>query len=53
MSLNLYGLIIKTANENNMDVTLETIGRINDDINNLIARGINLSWIENNLEILI
>jgi len=49
MSLNLYGLIIKVASENNMDVNLETIGRIND----LIARGISKVWIENNLDILI
>lgn len=53
MSLNLYGLIIKAASENNMDVNLEQIGRINDNINDLISRGINPSWIESNLEVLL
>ncbi|SFC14139.1 hypothetical protein [Clostridium uliginosum] len=52
MSLNLYGLIIKAANENNMNMTLEEISRINDSINELIARGINKDMILNNLEML-
>lgn len=53
MSLNLYSLIIKAANENNIDVNLEQIGKINDSINNLIERGINPQWIESNIEILL
>lgn len=53
MSLNLYSLIIKKCEENNIDVNLEQIGKINASINNLISRGINKSWIENNLEILL
>lgn len=53
MSLNLYSLIIQAANENNIDVNLEEIGRINASINGLIARGINKEWIENNLEVLL
>ncbi|NRT88902.1 hypothetical protein [Clostridium beijerinckii] len=52
MSLNLYSLIIQAAEENNIDVNLEVIGKINDSINNLIARNISPLWIENNLEIL-
>lgn len=53
MSLNLYGLIIKVANENNINVTLEQIGKINESVNNLIMRGVSKMWIENNLEILL
>lgn len=53
MSLNLYGLIIKAAEENNIDMTLEEIGKINDSINDLISRGICKDWIEANLEILL
>lgn len=53
MSLNLYSLIIQAANENNIDMTLEDIGKINQSINNLIARNISLLWIENNIEILL
>lgn len=53
MSLNLYSLIIKVANENNINMTLEQIGRISNVINNLIARGICKSWIEANLETLL
>ena len=53
MSLNLYGLIIKVANENNIDVNLEIIGEINDSINDLIARGMNKDMILNNLEMLL
>ncbi len=49
MSLNLYGLIIKTANENNIDMTLEDIGKINQSINSLIARNISQLWIEQNI----
>lgn len=52
MSLNLYSLIIQAAEENNIDVNLEVIGKISDSINNLIARNISPLWIENNLEIL-
>ena len=53
MSLNLYSLIIKTANENNVEVLLEEIGKINDDIIDLINRGICKEWLENNLEVLL
>jgi len=53
MSLNLYSLIIKVANENNMNMTLEEIGKINELINNLIARNINPVWIEQNIETLL
>jgi hypothetical protein len=53
ISLNLYSLIIKVANENNIDMNLETIGRINDSINNLISRNIDPQWIENNIEVLL
>lgn len=53
MSLNLYGLIIKAANENNIDMNLEEIGRINNSIIELIARGINKDMIFNNLEMLL
>lgn len=53
MSLNLYSLIIKVANENNINVTLEQIGKINDSINKLIARNINPVWIEKNIETLL
>lgn len=53
MSLNLYGLIIKAASENNIDITLEQIGKINQSINNLIARNINPVWIEKNIETLL
>lgn len=53
MSLNLYGLIIKAANENNINMTLEDVGRINNVINNLIARNINPLWIEQNIETLL
>lgn len=53
MSLNLYGLIIKAAQENNIDVNLQQIGKINDSINNLISRGICKEWIENNISILL
>lgn len=49
MSLNLYNLIIKTANEMDKDINLQQIGAIND----LIARGINPDFIKNNLEILL
>lgn len=52
MSLNLYNLIIKTANEMKQDITLEEIGIINNTINELLSRGINKYWIENNLECL-
>lgn len=52
MSLNLYSLIIKAAEENNINMTLEEIGKINDSINNLISRGICKEWVQNNLEIL-
>jgi hypothetical protein len=52
MSLNLYSLIIKTCEENNINANLKTIGRINDTINNLIGRGINPQWIQNNIEVL-
>lgn len=53
MSLNLYGLIIKICEENNINANLEQIGKINKDINNLISRGICKEWIKNNLEILL
>ncbi|WP_171983611.1 hypothetical protein [Clostridium beijerinckii] len=53
MSLNLYSLIIKAANENNINITLEDIGRINNVINNLISRKTNVKWIENNISILL
>lgn len=53
MSLNLYSLIIQAANENNVNMTLAEIGKVNDRINNLISRGVNAQWIENNLEILL
>lgn len=53
MSLNLYNLIIKTANEMGQDVTLDEIGKINNNINSLIDRGINPDFIKNNLEILL
>ncbi len=53
MSLNLYTRIIEIANENNINVNLEQIGRINNSINELIARGINKNMILNNLEILL
>ena len=53
MSLNLYGLIIKVAEENNVNMTLEDVGRINDSIINLISRGICKDWIESNLDILL
>jgi len=53
MSLNLYGLIIKVATDNNINMTLDEIGRINNVINNLIGRKINPIWIEHNLETLI
>lgn len=53
MSLNLYSLIIKTASENNINMDLEQISRINDSINNLISRGICKEWIENNISILL
>lgn len=53
MSLNLYALIIKAASECNVDMTLEEIGKVNNSINNLIARGINSEWIKNNIEILL
>lgn len=52
MSLNLYSLIIKVAEEKNIDMTLEDIGKINNVINSLIARNINPLWIENNIETL-
>lgn len=41
MSLNLYSLIIQAANENNVNMTLAEIGKVNDRINNLISRGVN------------
>lgn len=53
MSLNLYNLIIKTANEMDKDINLAEIGTINNTINNLIERGIAKEWITNNLEILL
>ncbi len=53
MSLNLYGLIIKAASENNINMTLEKIGKVNDSVDGLISRGISKDWIENNLEILL
>ncbi len=53
MSLNLYNLIIKTAEERGQDVDLYEIGKINDDINQLVKRGINPNWITNNLEVLL
>lgn len=53
MSLNIYSLIIKALNENNMDATLEQIGNINNLINELINRGICKEWIESNIEILL
>ena len=53
MSLNLYSLIIKAANENNINITLEDIGRINNVINNLISRKTNVKWIQNNIEVLL
>lgn len=46
MSLNLYSLIIKAANDNNINITLEDIGRINNTINNLISRKTNIQWIK-------
>ncbi len=53
MSLNLYNLIIKIAEEKGQDVDLCEIGRINNDINQLVKRGINPTWITNNLEVLL
>lgn len=53
MSLNLYSLIIQVANENNINITLEDIGRINNAINNLISRNTNIKWIKNNIEVLL
>ncbi|MCI1478240.1 MAG: hypothetical protein LKH93_11105 [Clostridium beijerinckii] len=53
MSLNLYGLIIKAANENNINMTLKDIGRINNIIINLISRNTDIKWIENNIEVLL
>ncbi|MDF2701019.1 MAG: hypothetical protein K0Q49_2583 [Haloplasmataceae bacterium] len=53
MSLNLYSIIIKVLNENGHEANLEQIGRINDSINSLIARGINPEWIKSNIEVLI
>lgn len=53
MSLNLYSLIIKTANKIGKNVTLEEIGMINNTINDLISRGIAKEWISNNLEVLL
>ena len=53
MSLNLYSLIIEACNNNNVDVNLEQISKINDTINDLVVRGINPDWIKSNLEVLI
>ncbi|BCZ47609.1 hypothetical protein psyc5s11_36760 [Clostridium gelidum] len=53
MSLNLYELIIKAAEENNINVNLEEIGRINEYINKLLSREINSEWIKGNIEILL
>lgn len=53
MSLNLYSLIIKTCEENNINANLEEIGKVNDSINDLISRGICKEWIECNLDILL
>lgn len=53
MSLNLYSLIIKVLNENNMEANLEEIGKVNDSINGLISRGICTEWIQNNIELLL
>ncbi|MVX64626.1 hypothetical protein GKZ28_13080 [Clostridium chromiireducens] len=53
MSLNLYSLIIQAANDNNINITLEDIGRISNVINNLINRKTNIKWIESNIEILL
>lgn len=52
MSLNLYDLIMKTAKEMDKDINLKEMGAINNSINNLISRGINMDFIKNNLEIL-
>jgi len=52
MSLNLYGLIIKVATDNNINMTLDEMSRINNVINNLISRKINPEWIANNIETL-
>lgn len=52
MSLNLYELIIETANNLNQNITLAEVGVINKHINNLIERGINQNWIIDNLECL-
>jgi len=53
MSFNLYSLIIQVCKENNVDVNLEQIRKINDAINNLISRGTTMEWIKLNLSVLI
>lgn len=53
MSLNLYSLIIQAANECNVEITLEQIGRINNSINELLNRGISKDMILNNIEVLL
>lgn len=53
MSFNLYSQIIKVLNENELDANLEQIGKLNNVINDLVARGISVEFILNNLEVLI
>ena len=53
MKYNFFNLIIKYCNNNHINADLRLIGTINDKINELLKRGTDENWIENNISCLL